>query len=212
MNQKEEIKKYERKIEELHAQVESEAKELGKLKEANESQRANNNLLRLEKDSLFSLIQDYRAEFSKLSSRIEEAKRAKKRGFVEYDSAVKKAKTTLAVIQSKIAQTNVALKQKLKLTNDLAPLAAKRDSAAKKLKSLQDSIAEAQRTLSKEQKKSKGIVAQATKILKEGQEKEAQVNQSAKALRAGQKKILFYLRRINKWNKSKGLKEIEINL
>ena len=101
---------------------------------------------------------------------------------------------------------------KLKLSKDLVSLKKKCDSASARHKAILNSITESRHALLKEQKKSKGIVAQAEKILQDAQEKEAQINQGAQSLKKEKAKVLFYLRRINRWNKSKGLKEIEITL
>jgi predicted nucleic acid-binding Zn-ribbon protein len=212
MNQKEEIKKYERKIDELHSQVESEAQELGRLQESNESERADANRLRSERSALQTEVAGLTTELSKLRADIEKEKQTKKRGFVEYDSATKKAKATLDVLQLKTSQANQALKQKLKLSKDLVSINKKCDSASARHKAILNSITQSQHTLLKEQQKSKGIVAQAEKVLKGAREKEAQINQGAQSLKKERAKVLFYLRRINRWNKSKGLKEIEITL
>lgn len=211
MNQKEEVQRYERKIAELHSQVEAEAQELGRLKESNERERADATRLRQEREALQTQITESSAELSKIRADIEKERRTKKRGFVEYDSATKKAKASLAVLRLKIAQADQALRQKLKLSRDLVSLKNKCDSASAKHKAILNSITQARHLFLKERQKSKGIVAQAEKILKSTKEKEAQINQSAQSLKKEKAKTLFYLRRINRWNKSKGLKEIEIS-
>lgn len=212
MNRKEETQKYERKIVELHSQVEREAQELGRLKESSERERADSNRLRLEKDVVQTEVAKLSGQLLKIRSDIENAKRTKKRGFVEYDSAVRKAKANLEVLRIKTSQANDGLKEKLKLSKDLVSLNKKCDSASARHKAILNSTTDAQRTLLKEQDKARGIVAQAEKVLKAAQEREAEINQGAQSLRKREARVLFYLRRINRWNKSKGLKEIEITL
>lgn len=212
MTSKEEVKKYERKIEELHSEVEHEAQELGRLRELTESGRAEANCMRSERDLLRIQTAKLSAELSRLRAEIEKERRTKKRGFVEYDSATKKAKTALGVLRQKKAQANEALTQKLKLSKDLLSLKSKCTSASATHKAILNSITQSQRVLLKEQQKSKGILAQAQKALKSAQEKEAQIDEGLQSLKKEKAKVLFYLRRINRWNKSKGLKPIEITL
>ena len=98
------------------------------------------------------------------------------------------------------------------MVKDLATLEKKHAKVLTSYKQLLADSETAKRDLEKARVQSQKMLALSAKILSRTKERESQLQAREQAISKARKQIVFYTTRINKWNQSRNLKSIDIQL
>lgn len=212
MTKREEEQKHQRKIEELHAQVEHEARELSQLESSKQQAIQERDNARKEKGTLEVQIAGLNAKIENLNSQVSAKQSGQEKRIASQNVKRGKIEKNIKVLESKLSQLTKHIQKKKAFVKDLAALERKHSKALTSYKNILADSESAKADLVKARKQAKQIIELSAKILSRAKEREADCQASENAISKARKKVIFHANRINEWNKSKGLKEIEINL
>ena len=211
MNREEE-QKYQRKIEDLHTQVEKAAQELSEIESTKQQAIQDCEKARKEKESLETQISALKAEIETLNNQVSAKQAAQEKRIASQNIKRSKIEKNIKSLQSKLSRITDDIQKKKVFVKDLSALEKKHSKAFTSYKKLLSDSEKAKNDLVKARKQTKQVLDLSAKIFQRAKQREAEAQAKQDAVGEARKTLLFYVQRINKWNLSRNLKPIEIQL
>lgn len=212
MNRQEEIKKYEHKIGELHSRVEQEARELSKIESLKQQALQDRERAKKEKESLGEEISALKIELERMNEALH-AKYEQEELFTSRQGVRRnKLLKDIEVLKGKLSQASSQVQKRKALVKDLSRLEKKQAKTLALYKKTFSSLELARKEHTAIQKQAKKTALASARILIRTEKKEAEYQARENAIGNARKKVLFYTKRINEWNKSRNLKPLDIQL